>query len=228
MVLFAIAVAAATAAAAPNLKRTASAGGIAVTVTPLNLSNFADATIEFELVMDTHAGDLAFDLTTIATLKGERQGEVAPTGWSGGRGGHHLSGKLTFPAGTLRKEDRIILTLKGVGGARELVFEWEIPSGSYRNISASQLEQMLKKKDFFLVNTHVPYEGEIKPTDAFIPYDQTKARIKEYPSAKDARIVLYCKSGRMSEIAARILVQEGYTRVYNLEGGMIGWEKAGF
>ncbi len=99
--------------------------------------------------------------------------------------------------------------------------------GRYLNITSATLNAMLAKKDFYFVNVHIPYEGEIALTDAFIPFDQTKASLDRYPADKSAKIVLYCRSGRMSDIAARELVRQGYTRVFNLEGGMIQWEKAG-
>lgn len=40
--------------------------------------------------------------------------------------------------------------------------------------------------------------------------------------------VLYCRSGRMSGIAAEELVKLGYTNLWNLKGGMLEWERAGF
>jgi len=86
---------------------------------------------------------------------------------------------------------------------------------------------MLARKDFFFVNVHIPYEGEIARTDAFIPFDRTPALIPEYPADKNAKIVLYCRSGRMSDIAARKLAAAGYTNLFNLAGGMIAWQKAG-
>jgi rhodanese-related sulfurtransferase len=102
-----------------------------------------------------------------------------------------------------------------------------VEGGSYVNVSPEHLKEMLMKKDFMFVNTHIPYEGEIFPTDAFIEFDQTAERQGDYPPDKTAKIVVYCRSGRMSDIAARILVKEGYTNVFNLPGGMIAWEKAG-
>jgi phage shock protein E len=102
-----------------------------------------------------------------------------------------------------------------------------IAGAPYRNVSPAQLEQMLGHKDFFLVNVHIPYEGEIARTDAFIPFDRTRALIGRYPAGKDAKIVLYCRSGRMSDIAARQLAAAGYTNLYNLAGGMIAWQGAG-
>ena len=100
--------------------------------------------------------------------------------------------------------------------------------GAYTNITPAQLAEMLKSKDFFFVNTHIPYEGEIQETDAFIAYDETAQLLGAYPADKSAEIVLYCRSGRMSALAAQELVQAGYTNVWNLDGGMVAWEQAGY
>ncbi len=97
----------------------------------------------------------------------------------------------------------------------------------FTDITVAELSTMLEAKDFLFVNTHIPYEGEIPETDAFIPYNDIESYGSELPSDKDARIVLYCRSGRMSEIAAAELVDRGYTNVFELDGGMIGWEEAG-
>jgi rhodanese-related sulfurtransferase len=97
----------------------------------------------------------------------------------------------------------------------------------YNNVKPQQLAEMLKQKDFFFVNVHIPYEGEIDPTDAEIPYDQTAQQMSQYPADKNAKIVLYCRSGRMSAIAAKELIKAGYTNVWNLDGGMAAWEQQG-
>ncbi len=102
-----------------------------------------------------------------------------------------------------------------------------VDGGFYTNVPVSVLAAMLKAKDFFFVNTHIPYQGEIAATDAFLPFDRTTALLTKYPSDKAAKIVLYCRSGRMSDITARELVKAGYTNVFNLSGGMIAWQKAG-
>lgn len=100
--------------------------------------------------------------------------------------------------------------------------------GSYTDVNASGLKRMLENKDFPLVNVHIPYEGEIEPTDLFIPYNEIEANLTKLPSDKGAKIVLYCRSGSMSAIAARTLVRLGYTDVWNLDGGMVAWEQMGY
>ena len=75
---------------------------------------------------------------------------------------------------------------------------------------------------------HVPYEGEIAQTDAHLPYDQVARQLDRLPSDRGAMIVLYCRTGHMSVTAAETLVRLGYTNVWNLEGGFIAWERAGF
>jgi len=99
--------------------------------------------------------------------------------------------------------------------------------GSYQSISSDQLKTMLKDKDFLFINVHVPFEGNIPETDLSIPYDQIEQNLAQLPTDKSAKIVLYCRSGRMSQIAAEKLTSLGYTNIWDLKGGMVAWERAG-
>lgn len=101
-------------------------------------------------------------------------------------------------------------------------------SGQYYNLRMDELKAALERKDFVLVDVHVPNEGHLRPTDLRIPYDQIDQDLSRLPAAKDGKIVLYCMSGRMSQIAAERLVALGYTNVWNLERGMVGWREAGY
>ncbi len=103
-----------------------------------------------------------------------------------------------------------------------------VEGGSYRNIGAEQLYRMLQRKDFLLVNVHIPYEGELPQTDVFVPYNEIEKNIDQFPADRSAKIVLYCRSGRMSAIAAETLVKLGFTNVYNLKQGMQEWKAKGY
>lgn len=102
-----------------------------------------------------------------------------------------------------------------------------VGDGSYTDVSVAGLSALLENKDFPLINVHIPYEGEIEGTDAFIPFNEIEANLDSLPDDKDARIVLYCRSGSMSAQSAETLVKLGYTDVWNLDGGMIAWKNSG-
>ncbi|MEP2165863.1 MAG: rhodanese-like domain-containing protein [Nisaea sp.] len=102
-----------------------------------------------------------------------------------------------------------------------------VETSGFATLDSAKLASMMQNKDFLLVDVHVPYEGEIDGTDKHIVFYEIADNLDKLPSDKSARIVLYCRSGRMSEIAAAELAGLGYTRVSHLAGGMIAWEKAG-
>ena len=59
--------------------------------------------------------------------------------------------------------------------------------------------------------------------NALIPHTEVGARLAEIP--KDREILVHCKLGGRSSQAAAVLAQHGY-RVFNLEGGIVGWAKS--
>jgi rhodanese-related sulfurtransferase len=104
----------------------------------------------------------------------------------------------------------------------------ETPGGAYIKIEPQELQTLLADKNFVLINVHVPYEGEIEKTDALIPYNEVDKIVEKLPSDKAAMVVLYCRSGRMSRESTEALVALGYSNVWNLDRGMVGWKEAGF
>ena len=103
-----------------------------------------------------------------------------------------------------------------------------VTGGSYKNVTPQELDTMLKDKDFVLINVHIPFAGNIAGTDQSIAYDEIEQNLTLLPADKDAKIVLYCRSGHMSQIAAEKLVALGYSNIWNLKGGMVEWEAQGF
>lgn len=102
----------------------------------------------------------------------------------------------------------------------------------YHGLTVDRLAEMLAQEEavtgeaFTLVNVHVPYAGQIAGTDMHIAYDEITEHLDRLP-AKDDRIVLYCRSGRKSEEAAKTLAELGYIDVWELDGGMVAWVASG-
>lgn len=82
-------------------------------------------------------------------------------------------------------------------------------------------------EDIVLINTHIPYEGDILGTDLSIPYDEFGQNLDRLPRGEDVGLALYCKSGRMSEEVAETMTRLGYENVWDLEGRMDAWQRAG-
>lgn len=101
-------------------------------------------------------------------------------------------------------------------------------NGVYQTLTVDTLADILTNRpdDYTIVNVHIPYAGEIKGTDANIAYNDINALTSALPD-KNAPIILYCRSGRMSKEASDALLKLGYTRIWDVEGGMNAWKASG-
>jgi rhodanese-related sulfurtransferase len=100
-----------------------------------------------------------------------------------------------------------------------------IDAGSAALLSPAEFEDVIAAGDAIVLNVHVPYEGHIEGTDAFIPFDEIAS--SSLPDDLNEPIALYCRSGNMSATATRTLVEMGYTDVVELAGGMNAWVETG-
>ncbi|MEO8706563.1 MAG: molybdopterin-synthase adenylyltransferase MoeB [Kofleriaceae bacterium] len=65
------------------------------------------------------------------------------------------------------------------------------------------------------------------PNTLHIPRGFLEQRIERAVPNRESPVVLYCQSGTRSVLAARSLVELGYTNVRSLAGGFTGWKRAG-
>lgn len=96
------------------------------------------------------------------------------------------------------------------------------------DVSPRDVAKMLRNDtSVILVDVRTPEEyqqGHLKGSRLMNFYDADfRERAKKLP--KDKRIVLYCRSGRRSADAMTYLTSIGYSRVYNMLGGIIAWQK---
>jgi len=90
------------------------------------------------------------------------------------------------------------------------------------------LEHQSRHPDhLFVLDVRTPQEyaeGHV-PGAVNVPHDQLASRLAEVPKDKD--VVIYCKSGRRSALAADVLAANGYSRLSHLEGDMNAWVAKG-
>ena len=90
-------------------------------------------------------------------------------------------------------------------------------------VSAVDLKKRLDNKDdLFVLDVREPHEYQIANLGAkLIPLNDLPLRVSELD--KDREIVVHCKMGGRSQKAAEFLAQNGFTKVWNLAGGINGW-----
>lgn len=93
--------------------------------------------------------------------------------------------------------------------------------------SVEQFADTIARGDTVVINVHVPDEGTIAGTNLVIPF-ATIVGDASMPTDRTARVALYCRTGRMSTIAAQSLLDAGYRNVVELDGGMDAWRAAGW
>ncbi len=95
----------------------------------------------------------------------------------------------------------------------------------YRQIGVQEAKKIMDETtDYVLldVRTEQEYaEGHIEGA-VLIPYDQIAQKAATVLSQKDQLILIYCRSGRRSKIAAQSLVDMGYTNIVEF-GGINDW-----
>jgi rhodanese-related sulfurtransferase len=102
-----------------------------------------------------------------------------------------------------------------------------------RNVPYMSVETLaLPKTDAILLDAREEKEFNISHLENAIRvgYDDFKINetLAKLPKDKNAKIVVYCSIGIRSETVAHKLIQEGYTNVYNLYGGIFEWKNANF
>ena len=99
-------------------------------------------------------------------------------------------------------------------------------SATYEQISGSEAKALMDSESgYIILDVREQYEydeGHI-PGAILIPYGEIADRAEKELPDKDQLILVYCRSGRRSKIAAEELVKLGYTNVKEF-GGIIDWE----
>lgn len=119
------------------------------------------------------------------------------------------------------------MKLVSVSAALALVFASAALAAPPRLVAPAAFAKAVAQKGTVTINVHVPDEGSLAGTDLWIPFDRVAASRTRLPATKTTPLAVYCRSGRMSAIAVRVLARLGYGNIVELRGGMVAWEASG-
>lgn len=97
------------------------------------------------------------------------------------------------------------------------------------NVNVDQFAKLVKANKGIVLDVRTPgewEEGTIADATKINYYDSDFAQQIEKLN-KDEPVLVYCKKGGRSAGAAEILKEKGFTKVFNLEGGITAWKEAG-
>ena len=95
----------------------------------------------------------------------------------------------------------------------------------YVNITAEEAKQIMDNEEGYIildVRTKEEYDEGHIPGAIVISHEEIEEKAQNVLTDKDQLILVYCRSGRRSKIAAEALVELGYTNIKEF-GGIIDW-----
>ena len=112
------------------------------------------------------------------------------------------------------------ILLTGCGQDKENTREVE-----YVNITAEEAKQIMDSEEGYIildVRTQEEYDQGHIPGAIVISHEEIPDKAEEVLTDKNQLILVYCRSGRRSKIAAEALLELGYTNIKEF-GGIIDW-----
>ena len=95
----------------------------------------------------------------------------------------------------------------------------------YMNITAQEAKEIMDRESGYVildVRTREEYDQGRIPGAIVISHEEVADKAEETLTDKDQLILVYCRSGRRSKIAAEALVELGYTNILEF-GGILDW-----
>ena len=101
--------------------------------------------------------------------------------------------------------------------------------GEIESISPKEASAMYADKKAVIVDVREDSEWNEQhiPGAIHIPLAQLNERLSELKQYKDSPVITQCKSGGRSAKALDELKSAGFSKVYNMDGGIMAWDKAG-
>ena len=112
----------------------------------------------------------------------------------------------------------ILLTACGQSSGKE-------QEAMYVNITAQEARTIMYTEEGYIIldtRTQEEYDQGHIPGAIQISHDEITEKAEGVLTDKDQLILVYCRSGRRSKIAAEALVELGYTNIKEF-GGIIDW-----
>jgi rhodanese-related sulfurtransferase len=105
----------------------------------------------------------------------------------------------------------------------------EFEKSNYTELTADESKEMIRTKEVLILDVRTPNEfnsGHIKDAQ-LLPVQNIQRNLNGLNEFKDKEILIYCATGNRSTVASKILLDNGFSRVYNMRYGISDWVRNG-
>jgi rhodanese-related sulfurtransferase len=112
-----------------------------------------------------------------------------------------------------------------------LMLLWSIFGNRMRgvkDVDVAEALQLINHKNALVLDVRedAEYKAGHLLNAKWIPLGKLGDRIGELERYREQNIVVVCRSGQRSASACALLGKQGFAQAYNLEGGVMGWQKS--
>ncbi|MDN4166684.1 rhodanese-like domain-containing protein [Cytophagales bacterium LB-30] len=96
----------------------------------------------------------------------------------------------------------------------------------FTNISEKEFAEKAQAENTIILDVRTPQEvaeGRIAGASLFIDINDSQFAEKMQALDKSKTYLVYCRSGARSSKASSWMAENGFSQVYNLKGGILGW-----
>lgn len=118
-----------------------------------------------------------------------------------------------------------------LGQVTGLITVIEYAKPQYRTVTSGEAADLIASASppvILDVRTKREYSGGHLKNSIHIPVQEIQRRYGELSAYKNADILIYCATGNRSTVAAKILIDNGFTQIYNMREGVHVWAKNGY
>jgi rhodanese-related sulfurtransferase len=105
-----------------------------------------------------------------------------------------------------------------------------VASSSYTTIDPKRASALMRTGGVdMILDVRTPGEfsaGKIEGA-TLLPIDSLPGSLDTIADRKETTILVYCAVGARSAAASKFLANNGFTRIVDLQGGIVGWQNAG-
>lgn len=116
-----------------------------------------------------------------------------------------------------------------VGEGQGTIEAIEYAASAYKEVTAAEAADFIKNVNPLILDVRTPREFESGHLEdaRLIPLQVFQREVANLAPHKNEPVFVYCRTGNRSTVAAKILVDNGFTNVVNLRRGIVDWRRAG-